>query len=158
MTKSQKLEKEIVKVREQLASLQAKLKDLEEQKHMAERAEKIEFMEKNHISSEQLQLLIKFGEEELKRLLAEKEKENARNEEKVIGQYIEGIYNTILLKDVATREKINDVSVLENILKTVASSIGSPISIKKISDTLISSGRKISPNTVEAYLRALTDS
>ena len=84
MTKSQKLEKEIVKVRKQLASLQAKLKDLEEQKHMAERAEKIEFMEKNHISSEQLQLLIKFGEEELKRLLAEKEKENAGNEEKVI--------------------------------------------------------------------------
>ncbi len=41
------------------------------------------------------------------------------NNEKVINQYIEGIYNTILLKDVATREKINDVSVLENILKTV---------------------------------------
>lgn len=84
MVKSQKLEKEIAKVREQLAGLQAKLKDLEEQKHMEERAEKIEFMEKNHISSEQLQLLIKFGEEELKRLLAEKEKENTKNEEKVI--------------------------------------------------------------------------
>lgn len=80
------------------------------------------------------------------------------NDEKIINQYIEGIYNTILLKDVATREKINDITVLENILKTVASSIGSPISTKKISDTLISSGRKISPNTVETYLRALTDS
>ncbi len=80
------------------------------------------------------------------------------NNEKVINQYIEGIYSTILLKDVAAREKINDVSVLENILKTVASNIGSPISTKKISDTLISSGRKISPNTVEAYLRALIDS
>ena len=80
------------------------------------------------------------------------------NDEKIINQYIEGIYNTILLKDVATREKINDVSVLENILKTVASGIGSPISTKKISDTLVSAGRKISPNTVEAYLRALTDS
>ena len=80
------------------------------------------------------------------------------NDEKVIGQYIEGIYSTILLKDVAAREKINDISVLENILKTVASSIGSPISAKKISDTLTSNGRKISPNTVEAYLRALSDS
>ena len=55
------------------------------------------------------------------------------NDEKVISQYIEGIYNTILLKDVATREKINDVSVLENILKTVDSSIGSPVYVKKIS-------------------------
>ncbi len=80
------------------------------------------------------------------------------NNEKVINQYIEGIYSTILLKEVAAREKINDVSVLENILKTVASSIGSPVSAKKISDTLISSGRKISPNTVESYLRALMDS
>lgn len=80
------------------------------------------------------------------------------NNEKIINQYIEGVYNTILIKDVATREKINDITVLENILKTVASSIGSPISIKKISDTLASGGRKISPNTVENYLRALTDS
>lgn len=80
------------------------------------------------------------------------------NDEKIISQYIEGVYNTILIKDVATREKINDITVLENILKTVASSIGSPISTKKISDTLVSSGRKISPNTVESYLRALADS
>jgi len=84
MKKSQKLEKEIEKVRQQLAGLQAKLKDLEEQKHMAERAEKMDFIEKNHISSEQLQLLIKLGKEELKQLLAEKEKENTGNEEKNI--------------------------------------------------------------------------
>lgn len=80
------------------------------------------------------------------------------NDEKVINQYIEGIYNTILIKDVATRKQINDITLLENILKTIASSIGSPISTKKISDTIISGGRKISPNTVDAYLRALTDS
>lgn len=80
------------------------------------------------------------------------------DDDKVIRQYIEGIYTTILLKDVAAREKIKDISVLENILKTIASSIGSPLSAKKISDTLVSGGRRISPNTVEIYLRALTDS
>lgn len=84
MTKSERIEKELAKVGEQLAALQAKKKDLEEQKRMAERAEKINFMEKNNISSKQLQLLIKFEEEELKRLLAEKEKETLRNEEKNI--------------------------------------------------------------------------
>ena len=47
---------------------------------------------------------------------------------------------------------------MENILKTVASSVGSPISTKKMSDTLISAGRKISTYTVDAYLRALTNS
>ncbi len=72
--------------------------------------------------------------------------------------YLEGIYHTILIKDVAKRENINDISVLESIVKTLASSMGSPISAKKIADTLCSAGRKISVNTVERYLRALTDS
>jgi len=82
MKKSEKLEQEISKVKEQIKRLQMKLKELEEQKHMAERAEKIEFIEKNHISSEQLQMLIRFGEKELKRLL--EKKENIEHEEKNI--------------------------------------------------------------------------
>lgn len=76
----------------------------------------------------------------------------------MIKPYLEGIYNTILIKDVASREGITDVSILENIVKTLASSIGSPISIKKIADTIQSSGRKISVNTVDTYVRALSDS
>lgn len=72
--------------------------------------------------------------------------------------YLEGIYHTILLKDVARREGISDISVLESIVKTLASSVGSPISAKKVADTLCSAGRKISVNTVDRYLRALTDS
>ena len=76
----------------------------------------------------------------------------------VVIPYLEGIYSTILLKDVAKREGITDVTLLENIIKFVAASVGSPISTKKISDTINSSGRKISVNTVENYLRALTDS
>ena len=71
--------------------------------------------------------------------------------------YMEGIFNTILIKDVCVREKINDVSLLQRIVKTVCSNVGSPISSKRITDTLISSGRKISGNTVERYLNALCD-
>lgn len=78
--------------------------------------------------------------------------------EAVITPYIDGIYNTILVKDVAHRERITDIVLLENIVKTLASSIGSPVFAKKISDTIASSGRKISVNTVDNYLRALTDS
>ncbi len=72
--------------------------------------------------------------------------------------FIDGIYNTILVKDVAKREGITDIALLESIVRFVASSIGSPISTKKISDTINSSGRRISVNTVDNYLRALTDS
>ena len=84
MTKSQRKEKEITKTKEQLATIQAKLKNLEEEKRMAERAEKLDIIEKHKISSEKLQLLIKFSEDEILQLLAQKEKERTGNEEKVI--------------------------------------------------------------------------
>ena len=83
MTK-ERIEKELTKVRVQLETLQAKQKDLEEQKRMAERAEKLDIIEKHKISSEKLQLLIKFSEDEILQLLAQKEKERTGNEEKVI--------------------------------------------------------------------------
>lgn len=76
----------------------------------------------------------------------------------VIKTYVDGIYNTILIKDVAQREGITDIPLLESITKMLASSIGSPVSAKKISDTIGAGGRKISVNTVYNYLRALTDS
>ncbi|MFR2050815.1 MAG: DUF4315 family protein [Roseburia faecis] len=84
MTKSQRIEKEITKTKEQLATIQAKLKNLEEEKRMVERAEKLDIIEKHKISSEKLQLLIKFSEDEILQLLAQKEKERTGNEEKVI--------------------------------------------------------------------------
>ena len=84
MTKSQRIEKEITKTKEQLATIQAKLKNLEEEKRMAERAEKLDIIEKHKISSEKLQLLIKFSEDEILQLLAQQEKERTGNEEKVI--------------------------------------------------------------------------
>ncbi|MBO4385722.1 MAG: ATP-binding protein [Treponema sp.] len=70
---------------------------------------------------------------------------------------MEGIFNTILIKDVCVREKINDVTLLQRIVKTVCSNVGSPISSKRITDTLVSSGRRISGNTVERYLNALCE-
>jgi predicted AAA+ superfamily ATPase len=76
----------------------------------------------------------------------------------IVRDYIDGIYNTILIKDVATREGITDISVLESIAKFLCGGVGNPISAKKISDTINSSGRRISVNTVERYLRALCDS
>lgn len=88
MTKG-RIEKELGRVREKLAALQAKQKELEEQKRMAERAEKMDIIEKNNISAEKLHMLIRLNEEEIKRLLAAREKENEKeageNEEKFNG-------------------------------------------------------------------------
>lgn len=74
MTK-ERIEKELVKVREQIAIMQAREKDLVEQKKMAEDAEKMKFIEKNKISMEQLTLLNKLNEHEIAHLLRQKEEE-----------------------------------------------------------------------------------
>ena len=79
-------------------------------------------------------------------------------DDNIIRTYLDGVYNTILIKDIAKREGITDISVLESVVKFLCSNIGSPVSTKKISDTINSSGRKISVNTVETYVRALADS
>ncbi len=72
--------------------------------------------------------------------------------------YLEGIYNTIVLKDIAARKKLTDVSILESIIKYMFDNVGNLTSPKKISDTLTSYGRKVSQPTVESYVSSLLDS
>ena len=74
MTK-ERIEKELQKVRQQLATLQERQKDLEEQLQMAEDAEKMKFIEKNKISLDRLIVLNKVSEEEILHLLKQKEQE-----------------------------------------------------------------------------------
>ena len=83
MTK-ERIERELQKTYAQLEELKAKARELEEEKDMAEKAEKMKFIEKNKISSEQLQLLIRFSEEEILRLLEQKEKKNHEKEEVIL--------------------------------------------------------------------------
>jgi predicted AAA+ superfamily ATPase len=77
---------------------------------------------------------------------------------KDITEYLEGIYNSVLLKDVVARQKIADVMMLESVVRFVFHNIGSPLSVTKIANTLTSGGRKIDQKTVEKYLKGLTDS
>ena len=72
-------------------------------------------------------------------------------------QYLEGIYNTVLVKDVMTRKGLNDVTLVKSIAGFLASNVGSPVSAKKIADTLTSNGRPTGSATVDTYLAALTD-
>lgn len=75
-----------------------------------------------------------------------------------IDEYLTGIYNTVLVKDIASRNQLTDVMLLESIARFCFDSIGCRVSAKKIADTLASSGRKADVKTIEKYLRALADS
>lgn len=73
----------------------------------------------------------------------------------LIGSFLEGIYNTVLIKDVIERNAVRDAALLESILKYIASNIGSIVSSKKISDYLTSNGRKTTSDTIDNYLKML---
>jgi len=72
-----------------------------------------------------------------------------------IGPFLEGIYNTVLMKDVIERNGVRDAALLESILKFIAANIGCIVSTKKISDYLTSSGRKTTSDTIDNYLKML---
>ena len=90
-----------------------------------------------------------------------------KTDEKV-STYFEGIYNTVIVRDIEDRQKriecdsdkrkITDVVLLKTIARYLASVVGSPVSTRSVTNYLISSGRKVSPNTVSDYMEALAES
>ena len=75
-----------------------------------------------------------------------------------IDKYLDGIFSTIVYKDIMARNNINDKMLLESVLKFIFDGIGRPISTKKISDTLTSKGMSTSNHTVENYITAFLES
>lgn len=75
-----------------------------------------------------------------------------------INIYLDGIYNSVVVKDIMTRKNINDAMMLESVVRFVFDNIGSELSSKKIADTMTSNGRKVDVRTIEKYIGALIES
>lgn len=75
-----------------------------------------------------------------------------------IKDYLEGLYNTIIVKDISQRHRITDTMLLESIVRFIFDNIGSSVSSKKIADTLTSYGRKTDAKSAEKYLSYLMES
>lgn len=81
--------------------------------------------------------------------------------------YLEGIYNTVIVKDIEERQsrrerdpakrRLSDIALLRSIAKYLASVVGSPVSVRSVANYLVSNGRSISPNTVADYIDALCE-
>ena len=79
---------------------------------------------------------------------------NRRN----IYEYLDGLFNTVVLNDIVERKNIQDPGMLKSVTRFMFDNIGNTCSAKKIADAMTSAGRKISNHTVENYLEGLTDS
>ena len=76
----------------------------------------------------------------------------------IVRDYLESIYNTIVIKDIMNRKQVTDSMMLQSVLKFIFDNIGNPLSVKKIADTMTSDGRKIDSKTIEKYLTSLKES
>lgn len=83
---------------------------------------------------------------------------NLEDDKELIRNYLDGIYNTVLMKDVIYRNNIKDVMILESVIKFIFDNIGQIVSTNKISNALNSNNRKNSVNTIESYISNLLDS
>ncbi|GAB2021169.1 ATP-binding protein [Pseudolactococcus yaeyamensis] len=72
--------------------------------------------------------------------------------------YLQGVFNTVVLKDIVERLKVSDVTTLERLIQSIFSSIGSEISVNKIVNTLVSSGTKLTNQTAARWLKGILDS
>lgn len=71
--------------------------------------------------------------------------------------YLEGVYNTVVLKDIVSRRRLQDMDLLERIVRFLSDNIGNLTSIKNITNNLQAGGRKVSDHTVESYMQSLVE-
>ena len=74
-----------------------------------------------------------------------------------ISDYLGGVYNTVVVKDIMSRKRLPDVMMLESVIRFAADNIGNILSTKRIADIMTADGRKIDQKTVERYLSALCE-
>lgn len=70
----------------------------------------------------------------------------------VIANFLQGIYNTVILKDVIQRNVIKDVLLLESVLRYLMQNTGTLFSLKKISDACSIGNRKTTLDVVDEFL------
>lgn len=74
-----------------------------------------------------------------------------------INDYLQGVYNTILVKDIIRRKKIRNVPFLENLIHFMADNTGKQMSATSIQNYMTSNENDVSKNLVLKYMKALTE-
>ncbi|MBQ9672828.1 MAG: ATP-binding protein [Prevotella sp.] len=75
----------------------------------------------------------------------------------VIRQYLQGVYNTILVKDIVRRKKVRNVPFLENLIRYIGDNIGKPLSATNIQNYMTSNRNEVSKNLILKYLKATVE-
>lgn len=82
---------------------------------------------------------------------------NLRYAEQPSRQYLQDLYNSVVLKDIVKRNNIRDVDLLERIIAYITANVGTIFSATAISKYLKSEGRTVAPETILNYIKACED-
>lgn len=74
-----------------------------------------------------------------------------------INDYLQGVYNTILVKDIIRRKKIRNVPFLENLIRFIADNIGKQLSATSIQKYMTSNESEVSKNMILKYMKSITE-
>lgn len=74
-----------------------------------------------------------------------------------IADYLGGVFNTVLVEDVARRHPRMDMRAFRDLSAFIADNVGNITSRKRLAAGLAQEGTKVSPATIGAYLDALMD-
>lgn len=74
-----------------------------------------------------------------------------------IKAYLQGVYNTIVLKDIVTRENIRNFKFLENLISFLADNAGQLVSVNSITKYLKAQGSKVTNDVATKYIKAITN-
>lgn len=80
-----------------------------------------------------------------------------RDDPGLVGDYLDGIYNTVLVKDVLRRKKLSDVGLVDRIARFLFDNIGNITSLRNIAASLSANGIRTNGNTVDGYVESLCD-
>ena len=72
-------------------------------------------------------------------------------------QYLEDLYNSVVLKDIVKRNNIRDVDLLERLIAYITANIGTPFSASSIAKFFKSEGRTVSTETILNYIKYCLD-
>ncbi len=81
-----------------------------------------------------------------------------RNSPRDVEIYLNGLWNTILVKDILTRNRMADSRFAERLLERIYDRLGETESLRKISADATIEGHEAAPNTVLSYIAALDES
>lgn len=77
------------------------------------------------------------------------------NDEIEVRDYLQGVYDTIMMRDVIMREQIRNVAFMSNLSRFIADNIGKLISVNSIVKFMKSQGEKISEAVTSTYISHL---